>query len=113
MEIKITRLKMKQDKYTKSAHGKACTVRIPGVCRIAPDNETTVLAHVNGYGMAGKHLNIHGAYACAECHAWLDGGYANHVDSFQNNTREKRDLYHLQAVIRTQIIMVEEGVLKL
>ena len=72
-----------------------------------------MLAHLNGGGCATKNLNIHGAYACAECHTWLDGGYAKISDVFIANNREKRDLYHLQAVIRTQAIMVEEGVLKL
>ena len=97
----------KQDKYTKSAKGQPCTVRIPGVCRPAPENETTVLAHLNGYGMGGKHLSIHGAYACAECHAWLDGGYAHNYD------KSVRDLAHLEAVIETQQIMVKEGILEL
>ena len=97
----------KQDKYTRSARGKACTVRIPGVCRIVPENNTTVLAHLNGAGMAKKHHNIHAAYCCYECHAFLDGGY---IGKF---SRAERDLYHLDGVIRTQIIMIEEGILKL
>ena len=105
----------KQDKYTKSAKGKPCTVRIPGVCKPAPENETTVLAHLNGYGMGGKHLSIHGAYACAECHAWLDGGYTS--DSYfmqsEESPRTIAKFYHLEAVIRTQQIMVKEGILEL
>lgn len=98
----------KQDKYTRSAKGKACTVRVPNVCKPAPENETTVLAHLNGGGMAYKHANIHGAYACAECHAWLDRGYTETLTD-----RATRDLIHLEAVIRTQTIMIEEGILKL
>ncbi len=97
----------KRDKYTTSARAQPCTVRVPGVCKTAPENETTVLAHLNGGGMASKHLNIHGAYACFECHQWLDGGYINSSPSW------KRDLLHLEAVIRTQIIMVHDGGLKL
>ncbi len=97
----------KQDKYTRSARGQACTVQIPGVCRPAPDNETTVLAHLNGGGTGFKHSNIHGAYACHLCHSWVDFGYA------KTHTVEQRDLLHLEAVIRTQIIMIDEGVLKL
>lgn len=96
---------MKQDKYTRSAKGKMCTVRVPGVCNHNP--ETTVLAHLNGAGMGIKHANIHGAYCCSACHAWLDGGYANDVD------KDMRDLYHLGAVILTQIEMINDGVLKL
>jgi len=97
----------KRDKYTRSAKGKPCQVRVPGVCRPAPENETTVLAHINGGGMAAKHYNIHGAYACSHCHSWLDGGYA------KTDMRDFRDRLHLEAVIRTQIIMIEDGVLVL
>ena len=54
-----------------------------------------------------KHSNIHGAYACFECHAWLDGGYVI------NSTRQDRDLAHYEAMIKTQIIMINEGILQL
>ena len=97
----------KQDCYTKSAKGQPCQVRVPFVCKQAPENETTVLAHLNGGGMAAKHLNIHGAYACAACHTWLDGGYV------KTHTRDQRDLYHYEAMVRTQVIMVEDNVLKI
>ena len=96
---------MKSDKYTRSAKGQDCQVIIPGVCNHNP--ETVVLAHLNGAGMGTKHLSIHGAYACSACHAWLDGGYAGDRD------RNTRDYWHLEAVIKTQIIMVKDGVLKL
>lgn len=104
----------KQDKYTRSARGKPCQVQVPGICRVAPENNTTVLAHLNGGGMAFKHLNIHAAYACAECHEWLDTGYVREKYSTSScSARERRDLYHLEAVIKTQIIMIEEGILKI
>ena len=95
------------DKYTRSAKGRMCQVRVPGVCR--PDPTTTVLAHLNGAGMAMKHSSIHGAYACHECHAWLDHGWTRTA----LGTRAVRDLVHLQAVIRTQEIMIKDGVLLL
>lgn len=98
---------MPQDKYTRSARGKACTVRVPGICRQAPENETTVLAHVNGAGMGFKAVNIHAAYCCFECHAWLDGGYS------KTHASAERDLFHLEGVIRTQVIMIENGILKI
>ena len=98
----------KQDKYTRSAKGQPCTVRIPGICRPAPENETTVLAHLNGYGMGGKHLSIHGAYACAECHDIVDNRKWHEFLTYDDVKR-----YHLEAVIRTQIIMVKEGILEL
>ena len=95
----------KQDKYTKSARGQMCQVRLPGSCNHNP--ETTVLAHLNGAGMGIKHLNIHAAYTCSGCHSVIDG----HVKSEWTQDQLKR--WHLEGVIRTQIIMVKEGVLKL
>ena len=97
----------KQDKFTKSARGKPCQIRIPGVCRPAPDNETTVLCHLNGGGMATKNLSIHGAYGCSSCHDVIDG----RVQTQLGSTNIK--LWHHEGVIRTQSIMVKEGVLKL
>ena len=94
-----------QDKYTRSAKGQMCQVRVPGVC--VPDPATTVLAHLNGAGMGMKNYSIHGAYACHECHAWLDHGWAR----YRLGTRSVRDLVHLQAVVRTQEIMIKDGFL--
>lgn len=99
---------MSTDKYTKSSRGKPCQVRVPGICKSAPDNETTVFAHLNKFRVGHKALNIHGADACAECHAWLDHGWTRY-----DCTKEQRDLIHYEAVFRTQIRMVNDGVLKL
>lgn len=98
-------------KYTKSAKGQDCQVRIPGVCNFNP--ETTVFAHLNGGGMGMKALDIHGAYACSACHFWLDGGYTTAVIGQKMHTRWERDLYHYQGMVRTQQLMVKNGVLKL
>ena len=97
---------MKQDKYTKSARGQECQVRIPGVCNRNP--ETVVLAHLNGAGMGTKHLSIHGAYACSDCHDVVDNRKWHDFLSYDDVKR-----YHLEGVIRTQQIMVKEGILKL
>ena len=64
-----------------------------------------VLAHLNGGGMGTKHLDIHAAYACSACHDAVDGRTKTYLN------KEKRDLYHLEGVIRTQQIMVKEGIL--
>lgn len=97
----------KQDKYTRSARGQPCTAMIPGIHREAPNNETTVLGHINGHRQGHKADNIHAAYLCFECHAFLDGGYVKTHD------RDQRDLYHYQAMVRTQILMIQAGILKL
>ena len=90
------------DKYTRSAQGQECTVRIPTICNFNP--ETTVFAHINGAGMGRKHLSIHGAYACSACH-----------DEVDRRTQEielaMAHLYHLEGMVRTQILMVEAGLL--
>jgi hypothetical protein len=93
-------------KYTKSAKYSDCMVRVPGVCNF--DRQTTVAAHLNGAGMGIKQLDIFIAYCCSDCHAWLDGGYIN-----QGVLRAVRDLWHLQAIIRTQQKMVEDKTLNI
>jgi len=95
----------KQDKYTRSARDKECQVRISGVCNFNP--ETTVLAHLGGAGMGTKHANIFGAYCCSSCHDAIDG---------RKNTEYSIDdlkLAHLFGVFRTQMIMIDKGILKL
>jgi len=95
----------KQTPITKSARNEQCQVMIYGVCNHDP--ETVVLAHLNGGGGGMKNPDFQGAYACSNCHFWLDGGYVN------TSTRDERDLFHLQAVIKTQKILLEKGLIKI
>lgn len=95
----------KPTKIRQSAKGMPCTVRVPGICD--GGGETTVLAHLNGAGMGMKASDIHGADCCGPCHAWLDGGYA------KAHSRDERDLFHLQGVIRTQRRLLSEGLIKI
>jgi len=78
---------------------------VPGVCNHNP--ETVVLAHINGAGMGAKAADHEAAYACSECHAWLDGGYVR-----TGNTRDDRDLAHLFGVIRTQRVLIQLGLIE-
>jgi len=95
--------RQKQDKYTKSAKGQECQIRSP-FCNHNP--ETVVLCHLNGAGIGEKMQNIHGAYGCSKCHDAVDGRirvlYPNELK-----------LDHLQGVIRTQELMIRNGILKL
>lgn len=84
-----------------SAKGQPCQVRVPFICN--GDSSTTVLAHLNGAGLALKAHDHEAAYACSACHEWLDGGYV------KTHTRAERDLYHLEGVINTQRLLVEQG----
>jgi hypothetical protein len=107
---------MKQDKYTKSARGKICTVQLPGCSqkglrKFFDENTeataTTVLAHLGGGGMGAKRSNIHGAYCCSTCHDIIDGR-VNH-----NYEKEWLEHQHLRGVIKTQEQMLKNGILKL
>ena len=103
----------RQTKYTRSAKGQSCTIRIPEVCNHDP--ETTVLAHLNGSGMSMKQLDIHGAYACSDCHDAVD--FRVRYDTLRAGAplymREEIERFHLDGVIRTQKLMVANGILLL
>ena len=93
----------KRDKYTNSAKGRECQIRLRGVC--SHDPETTVPAHLPGAGWALKMPNILIAYSCDRCHDAVDGriktGY----------TKDELRLAHYEGVVRTQLIMIREGIL--
>jgi len=67
----------------KLAKGKACQLRLPGVCNFYI--ETTVLAHVRRGGVAGygeKPPDLCGIHACSACHDAMDGRYGpNNIPS--------------------------------
>jgi hypothetical protein len=110
--LKNKRLKSK--KITDSARNEQCTLRIPGVCNHNP--ETTVFAHMNGGGMGYKHHDIHGCYACSDCHDWLDGKYLKDVtlilfgkETMKANMRGE----FARAMIETQCKLIEKGLIKI
>lgn len=90
-------------KLRESAKGKNCTVQIPGVCNMR--SETVVLAHLRIFGFGGmgfKPNDIHGVYACSDCHDVID-------------SRRKYSFDFcgclLRALMRTHEIMLKEGLL--
>lgn len=96
---------MRQSKLTRAARGRECQVRIPGVCN--GDNDTTVLAHYRLAGTCGvglKPIDMQAAWACSSCHDAIDG-------RSQVTTRQEARLYHAEGVMRTQCLLVHEGVL--
>lgn len=95
---------MKQNKYTKSAREKECEIRIPGICNHNP--MTTVFCHLNGGG-GMKHLDIHGSYGCSACHDAVDGRVQTEFDGMDLKW------FHYEGMVRTQKIMVCDGILKL
>lgn len=97
---------MRQSKLTKAARGRECQVRIPGACNGNP--ETTVLAHYRLAGTCGvgsKPNDLQGAWACSACHDVIDGRrqFIGH--------EEARHL-HAEGVMRTQDLLVREGLVK-
>lgn len=92
-------------RLTESARGRRCVALIPGICNYQP--ETVVLSHLNGGGMGIKQGDLFGCFACSACHAWLDSGWARD----KTMSRERRDLFHVEAILRTQAIWLDEGLI--
>lgn len=104
--------RQKQDKYTKSAKGQECQIRSP-FCNHNP--ETVVFCHLNWAGIGEKMQNIHGAYGCSRCHDFVDGRLLEGRfggDDFLPNPEQRR-IYHLEGMVRTQELMIRNGILKL
>lgn len=98
----------KSSKIRRSAQGQDCTIRIPGVCNGNP--ETTVLCHLPGGGMGAKRHDIHGAYGCSSCHDAIDGRSTHYIGSVGDS--EAR-LDFLEGVMRTQEILLRDGLIKI
>jgi len=80
----------------KEAKGRACTVRLEGICN--HNSETVVLAHIRMPGLSGMGIkadDLLGAWACSACHDAIDR---------RSNTDLDRDyvrLSHLEGMART------------
>jgi hypothetical protein len=88
----------------KEARNRECQIRGPS-CN--GDPATTVLAHTNGAGWGLKANNLAGAWSCSSCHDMVDGR-DNSVVSVMT-----RKLWHLEGVMRTQQILLDEGKIKI
>lgn len=95
--------RLKSKKITDSAKNENCTLRISGVCNFNP--ETTVFAHINGAGMGIKAHDIHGCYACSNCHTW--------IDEHRNSCTYDADYDFFKAMIETQSILIQKGLIKI
>lgn len=90
----------------KLARGRPCMVRLPGICNGNP--ETTVGAHFRMPGASGmgiKSPDLFIAWACSSCHDAIDR---------RTNTDLERDyvrLAHLEGMVRTQLVLVTEGII--
>lgn len=89
----------------KLARDRTCTIRVPGGC--SPD-ETVVACHIRLSGISGigiKSPDIFCAYGCFRCHAICDGRMSSGF------TAAQRRLMLLEGMMRTQQILINEGVL--
>jgi len=87
----------------REARGRECQIRLP-VCNGNPD--TVVLAHVRLVGISGlglKSPDLFGAWACADCHDSVDRRRHTSLD------RDFVRLAHLEGMMRTQYILLQEG----
>ncbi len=87
----------------KEAQGRLCQIRLPNYC--SHDPETVVLCHLPGGGMGKKRHDIHAALGCWRCHQVVDGR-----EQTEYSADEIR-LMFLEAVIRTQEIWLQEGLI--
>jgi len=94
---------MAKSKLRDSARGQSCQIRIYQVCN--GDNSTTVLAHLGGGGMGMKKNDIHGAYACSNCHDAVDGRLKTAYSA------NELKLSHYEGVERTQDIWLKSGLM--
>ena len=96
----------RQTKLTKAARGRECQIRLPGC---PGDTETVVLAHYRLAGICGtgmKPPDLIGAWGCDYCHGFCDGRTNR---SLLGMTYDDIRLYHAEAVLRTQVILIKEG----
>ena len=87
----------------KSARGRDCQVRIPGMCNFDPT--TVVLAHLNGGGMGTKKHDLFGAFCCSSCHDAIDGRTRT------DYSHDEMELMHRQGGERTLAIWLAEGLI--
>ncbi len=95
---------IKSKKLRNSARGQNCTMNVANVCSY--NSETVVLAHVNvdGGSIGGKSDDRSACFACYECHTWLD--------QLKGSTEDVL-FYTRRAMVRTMIIWIDMGVVKI
>ncbi len=79
-------------------------LRLEG-CVAGGQNHTTVFAHLNSGGMGRKENDLFGMYACHSCHDIIDGRKPTDYE------REWLELEQLRAMVRTQKMLLDKGVI--
>jgi hypothetical protein len=94
---------IRSKKIRESAKGEDCQIRVEGCNN---NSETVVFCHLGGAGIGAKSSDLFGAYGCSTCHGKADGQIPSHWSA------TVLGLYFYQAVIRTQQILVNKGLIK-
>lgn len=88
------------DKLTRAARGRECQVRLSGICNFNP--ETTVIGHARIIGLSGIGYKLDsalGAHICSSCHSAADAD-------------DRHELDFLRGVLRTQALLLKEGLIQ-
>ena len=91
-------------KIRKSAKGKDCEIRLPGVC--SHDSETVVACHIRISGLCGvgqKPSDLLTVRGCHECHSVIDGRARSPF------TKAELILFIHEAHCRTLVAYEQEG----
>ena len=91
-----------ESKYIRSSKDKPCLVMLEGCM---PENNSVEFMHLNSNGM--KPLDIQGVYACLNCRDIIND--ERKVEPPYE--KEWLELQELRAVVRTQRIMLRNGLL--
>ena len=89
----------------KSAKGRGCQIRVPGVCNFNP--ETTVLSHLNTGGIGQKEVDLLAAFSCSSCHDVVDFRVPSPF------SLDDIKIMHFEGVCRTQKIWLKEGLINI
>ncbi len=84
------------------ARGRDCQIRLVGTCNFDP--ATTVLCHYRMAGISGmglKSSDALAAHGCSACHSVVDSSKDPEVV-----------IAFLQGVIRTQALLIKQGIIK-
>jgi hypothetical protein len=105
---KPVRLKKIRD----AANGEDCTINSPWCLNGRDCNETVVLAHYgepDEKGTALKPDDTSAAFACAQCHDWLDGRYQPKKG---DHPWADKEWYWFRGMRRTWRRLIEKSILK-
>lgn len=92
--------KLKSKKIRQSSEGQHCTLRLPGICD--HDSSKVMLCHINSFrkGVGNKSHDIHAYYGCYSCHMKEEANEVGAIDL-------------LRAMIETQDILIQKGLIKI